>query len=84
MWWVPANNGDINADILWQHDGGQASVWLMDGMDVIGTLQSAGTPVRIGTSLHRRPDATHTGSPFGGERLKGDYRLRSWRHSAFA
>jgi len=38
------NNGDINADILWQHDGGQASVWLMDGMDVIGNTGVGGNP----------------------------------------
>ena len=38
------NNGDLKADILWQHDGGQASVWLMDGMDVIGNTGVGGNP----------------------------------------
>jgi len=28
-------NGDGNSDIVWQHDNGQAAVWLLDGATVI-------------------------------------------------
>ena len=38
------NNSDANADILWQDDGGQAAVWLMDGMDVISNTGVGGNP----------------------------------------
>ena len=37
-------NGDTNADILWQDDGGQAAVWLMDGMDVLANIGVGGNP----------------------------------------
>jgi hypothetical protein len=29
------NNDDTNSDILWQHDSGQAVVWLLDGTSII-------------------------------------------------
>jgi hypothetical protein len=46
------NNGDTNADILWQDDGGQAAVWLMDGMDVISKTGDRWEPGR-GLAPHR-------------------------------
>jgi hypothetical protein len=38
------NNSDANSDILWQNDDGQAAVYLMDGMGVIGSTGIGGTP----------------------------------------
>ena len=38
------NNSDTKSDILWQHDSGQAAVWLMDGDKLIGGGLVGGNP----------------------------------------
>jgi hypothetical protein len=38
------NDGVVKAGILWQDDGGQAAVWLMDGMNVIGNTAVGENP----------------------------------------
>ena len=37
-------NGNIRSDILWQHDSGQAAVWLMDGTTLLSGVAVASTP----------------------------------------
>jgi hypothetical protein len=37
-------NNDLKSDILWQSDSGQAAVWLMGGMNVIGNTGVGGNP----------------------------------------
>jgi hypothetical protein len=38
--WRAAGSGDFNgdgkSDILWQHEGGQAAVWMMNGFELAG------------------------------------------------
>ena len=43
-------NGDGKADILWQHDSGQAAIWTMDGTTLIGGAMSRPIPAPTGTS----------------------------------
>ena len=38
------NSDDNKSDILWQHDSGQAVVWLMDGTSLIGGAVVGGNP----------------------------------------
>ena len=38
------NSGDTMSDIVWQHDSGQAAVWLMDGTTLIGSSLVGANP----------------------------------------
>lgn len=42
-------NGDGRADILWQHDNGQASVWLMHG---VMPMQETAVGANSGAAWH--------------------------------
>jgi len=47
-------NGDGKSDILWQHDSGQVSIWLMDGLTPLGAASLERIPTHRGTSGARR------------------------------
>ena len=37
-------NGDAKSNILWQHDSGQAAVWLMDGTTLLAEVGVSSSP----------------------------------------